>query len=451
MRKLNHWFREFLNENCQRVETNYSNLVSQNDSISDGINHLPMSKLYRRLICEAMENAENINSYTQSAGHPLLVYGIQYYERMMAGMDDGQSGFADYVRITVGATAAIQMTISYYANMDYIKSTLLVGMSYYLFMKCCQQHELEVKMVCSEGGLIPSVDELCRQIRNNKNSLVVLTQPANPSGEMYSEDELIIIFHECKDNNCVLLLDICQYDDIFIDANKCNINKIIRNSEAESNIVIINSISKTRAIAGARIGYVICQDSLLADYIDYCNEMFYFNHALGYENALIADLFYRALLKMPVDTHKRITRNFRNIILQTAGVPCYQRVFKDILHSKTVMDDALQFKSDLEKNRNTVLFNYKYCLDNLSLENLNVSTLSGGYNFCIKIPKQDNEKDMVLRLANKIGSNMLSQKDFCYPSSNDMNYIWIRISAAMESQRFITYIDKLKEELESWN
>ena len=58
---------------------------------------------------------------------------------------------------------------------------------------------------------------------------------------------------------------------------------------------------------------------------------------------------------------------------------------------------------------------------------------------------------MVLRLANKIGSNMLSQKDFCYPSSNDMNYIWIRISAAMESQRFITYIDKLKEELESWN
>lgn len=452
MRILNHWFRQFLEENNKRVENNYTNLVSQSDSISDGINHLPITRLYRSLISEAMANAQNINSYTQSAGHPMLVYGIQYYERILAGMEDNQTGFADYVKITAGATAAIQMTISYYANSESIKNVLIVGMSYYLFMSCCKQNRIETMVICSESGLCPSFLELCEKIKTNKKSLVILTQPANPSGEMYSEKELGLIVKECKHNNCVLLLDLCQYDEIFNLPNDCNITKVVRRYAAESHTVIINSFSKTRAIAGARIGYVITQDKLLAEYIDYCNEMLYFNHALGYENAIIADMFYRTVLRMPKEKQKKVIRNYRNIVLQTVGVPCYQRVFKNIFHSENLLEDAQSFKANLEENRSTILHNYQYCVDTMRmLAGVKISDLSGGYNFCIQIPIGCTEKEVVSRLTSRIGSNILSQKDFCFPAKKDAKFLWIRISGAIEKDRFAKYITKLKEEIILWN
>lgn len=448
--KLTPWFKRFIEENTNKSEINYTDLVSQRDSISDGINHLAIPKVYRNLICEAMKNADNINSYTQSEGHPLLVYGLQYYERRLAGAEADKDGFADYVRITSGATAAIQMCISYYANTYEAKKALIIGMSYYLFNKACEQQGIETEFICNDNGLCPEINTLCKKIEENRESLVILTQPANPTGELYSEENLIKIINVCKACGCILLLDLCQYDEMIMGSDFLNVNKIIYDADAGGNVWIINSISKIRAIAGARIGYIVTQDELFADYIRYCNEMFCFNHALGYENAIFTDIFYRTVLRVGEGQIKKTIRDFRNIALQTVGVACYQRVFKDILHSKMLMEEAIGFKKDIEDNMKIINDNYSFCIDQLSgIEGVEISELKGGYNFCISIPNKGDERLTIKMLSERAGTNLLSQKDFCCPADNSAERIWIRISSAMESERFQAYILKMKEWMEN--
>ena len=448
--KLNSWFERFIEENNNKSEINYTDLVSQKDSISDGINHLAIPKIYRRLICEAIKNSDNINGYTQSEGHPLLVYGLQYYERMLAGLEADEDGFADYVRITAGATAAIQMSISYYANTYEFKKALIIGMSYYLFDKACEQQGIEKEILCDANGLCPRTNMLCKRIEENKGALVILTQPANPTGELYSEEDLKMILSSCKESGCILLLDLCQYDEMIMGEDFLNVNKTIYKANAGENVWIINSISKIRAIAGARMGYIVTQDEFFADYIRYCNEMFCFNHALGYENAVFTDIFYRIVLRAGERLKKKIIRNFRNIALQTVGVTCYQRVFKDILHSETLMEEAADFKKDIDNNMKIINNNYRFCIDNLSrIEGVEISELKGGYNFCVSIPKRGDEKSTIKKLSERAGTNLLSQKDFCYPADDSSDRIWIRIISALELERFQAYIIKIKEWIEN--
>lgn len=150
---MNLWYKEFLYyREHKKVKCNGE--ISLRYNISDGINHLPMPELYRSMISQSMICGNNINGYTQPAGHPLLVRGIQYYERILAGMDDDDIGFADYVRITAGATAAIQMCISFYANKEQINKVLISGMSYYLFRESCIQNGLDNKVIFSGRWVI---------------------------------------------------------------------------------------------------------------------------------------------------------------------------------------------------------------------------------------------------------------------------------------------------------
>ena len=288
------WYEAFKKEEEQAKAIDYSRLISQRDSISDGINHLPIPSLYRTMIAQCLFNSDRFNGYTQSAGHPLLVYGIQYYERFLANVP---KGYADHICITVGATAAIQMIIQYLFAIQKTKEILLAGMSYYLFEKIAVQSKIEIHTILPTKGCFPTSRQLCDEISKKSHSLVVLTQPSNPSGELYSESDLAEVIKECRNHNSILLLDICQLDEILEEENFLNYGKIIAKEKASDYVIIVNSLSKTRSLAGARIGYVITNDIHLHNYICYCNELLYFNHPLGYEYPLMMDLAYRMVLR----------------------------------------------------------------------------------------------------------------------------------------------------------
>ena len=443
---MNFWYKDFLSYR-ERKEVKCNEEISLRYNISDGINHLPMPELYRVMISQSIIYANNISGYTQSAGHPLLVRGIQYYERVLAGLKEDDDGFADYVRITAGASAAIQMCISFYANKGHTNRVLISGMSYYLFMKSCIQNGLDYEVICSENGLLPLAQDLCAKISRFPGSLIILTLPANPTGEIYKKDELASILYTCRDNDCMVILDTCQYDELIGDNNFLNINELIKNLKVQYYVIVIGSFSKIRNLAGARIGYVITQISLLADYIEYCNEMIYFNHPIGFENAIITDLFYRTILRTSGEMQKIHIKKFRNIILQTVGMQCYQDVFKAILRSNTLGEDASNLKNDILANMLIVNNNYKYCKEQLDKRLFRISKLDGGYNFCIRIPfiGDVSEEEYVRKLSLELGTGILSQEAFGLPHKRGEKYLWIRISAAIAEEQFKPYITKLEK------
>lgn len=420
-------------------------MVSQRYGISDGINHLPVSSLYREMAMRAIGNDNRINGYTSSSGHPLLTYGLQMYERQLAGCNAASDEFAKFVLVTVGATSAIHSFMMYHSNIQKYKKVNIAGMNYYLFEKCCDIYNFEKVLSIDKGRCMPSAKKLCSDIYDNKESIVILTQPANPSGELYSENEIRSIIKSVVDTNSILLLDICQMDELLGEAHFINVQRIIFEESAANSVVIVNSFSKTRSIAGARIGYIITEDQKLAKFIAYYNEMFYFNHSLGFENGIIIDLLYRTLLRNPQGNRKAIIRSYRNLLLLTVGIDVFKRDFKDILSNENIMKEAESFKEQICNNYKVIYQNYNYCSQ--FVDDLSITNLMSGYNFCVKLPKktEETEEEFASVITNRIKSRILTQGHFCCPIEKNADWIWMRISAALPKDVFEHHMKLLFE------
>ena len=160
------------------------------------------------------------------------------------------------------------------------------------------------------------------------------------------------------------------------------------------------------------------------------------------------------MLRSPKEDHRKIIRAFRNIILQTAGVSCYQKIFSRILHSGTILQDGEKFRNEILLKAQIVNANFEFCKEELMRTGcFGMSTLDGGYNFCVRIQKPSyySEEKCVKLISELMGTGVLSQQAFCLPVMQGAEHLWIRISAAMEQTRFRSYIIKLKEWSKQWN
>lgn len=94
--------------------------------------------------------------------------------------------------------------------------------------------------------------EELRQHISDKTKLIIINNPSNPTGAIYSREELIDIVNICIENNIYILADeiyekVC-FSDKFV--------SIASLSEEAKNITItINGFSKSAAMTGLRLGY----------------------------------------------------------------------------------------------------------------------------------------------------------------------------------------------------
>lgn len=93
---------------------------------------------------------------------------------------------------------------------------------------------------------------------NIKN--LVLNNPNNPRGYIYSEDELRQLAKDCYENDVILTVDESYSDfcgDIKFFSSSCLINEF-------PNVVSLNSISKNFGLSGWRIGYAVGSKEMIA-------------------------------------------------------------------------------------------------------------------------------------------------------------------------------------------
>jgi len=87
-----------------------------------------------------------------------------------------------------------------------------------------------------------------------KSRMLIVNSPCNPSGAVIDDHEFVKIAELCLANNIWLLSDEC-YSKFLYDGRKPF--SIASKNEFRSNIVIAGSLSKTYAMTGWRIGYVL--------------------------------------------------------------------------------------------------------------------------------------------------------------------------------------------------
>ncbi|WP_421782414.1 aminotransferase class I/II-fold pyridoxal phosphate-dependent enzyme [Kiloniella litopenaei] len=125
----------------------------------------------------------------------------------------------------------------------------------------------------------------------DRTKLLILNNPNNPSGYLYSAEELGIIYEQCRSRGVYLMVDEA-YSDFLLEGGQ--FNSIATVVPDKDGVIVVNSLSKNMGISGWRIGYAIaskpirksllklnqhlitCAPSILVQYVNH-----YFDRIIG--------------------------------------------------------------------------------------------------------------------------------------------------------------------------
>jgi aspartate/methionine/tyrosine aminotransferase len=117
-------------------------------------------------------------------------------------------------------------------------------------------------LVGANAKFIP-FDTPCSQFDkffSKRTKMMIINNPNNPAGRIYSKNELLDLYRQCRSHGIYLLVDEA-YSDFILDGSFNSMAKLIPDYDG---VIVINSLSKNMGMSGWRIGYVITTQTLLA-------------------------------------------------------------------------------------------------------------------------------------------------------------------------------------------
>jgi histidinol-phosphate aminotransferase len=97
-------------------------------------------------------------------------------------------------------------------------------------------------------GTFP-VAEICEAVKSRSPQVLILASPDNPSGSVLAKSELEVVANACREAGTILIFD-ATYSDFSPHTAKP------ADAIAFANVLVSGSFSKSRGLAGFRIGYI---------------------------------------------------------------------------------------------------------------------------------------------------------------------------------------------------
>lgn len=95
--------------------------------------------------------------------------------------------------------------------------------------------------------------ELLKSAVTSRSKAIIINSPSNPTGTVYSKEELISIAEFCRENDLIIISDEIYEKLIYDDKKHISIAKLSK--DAYDRTIVINGMSKSYAMTGWRIGY----------------------------------------------------------------------------------------------------------------------------------------------------------------------------------------------------
>lgn len=93
--------------------------------------------------------------------------------------------------------------------------------------------------------------------------IIFICNPNNPTGIPLKKEKMFNILDKCKKNNVVLVVDEC-FIDFLIDEEEYSVKNYM---SQYSNLIILKAFTKMYAMAGIRLGYMICSNASIINKI----------------------------------------------------------------------------------------------------------------------------------------------------------------------------------------
>ncbi len=144
------------------------------------------------------------------------------------------------------------------------EDVLLLDPSYASYKWAVQVARWNPKYIPLDGNLDIDVDNMISHI-NNKTKAIVLSNPNNPTGSIFSLGKLQKILEFIKDKDIFLIVDEV-YDEFIFDGNEF-VSAIRLFEDYKENLIIVNSWSKTFGMTWWRIGYLIANSKIFSEFL----------------------------------------------------------------------------------------------------------------------------------------------------------------------------------------
>lgn len=173
------------------------------------------------------------------------------------------------IYITDGASEALVFTFQ--TICDEGDEVLTTDPFYTNYRTVFQQLGIEVeafKTDPKEGFALPEIEEIEKHI-NDKTVAILLSNPTNPTGALYSEEEIMRIVELAKKHDLYIVADEV-YREFVYDGNDYKSFGEVQG--IEDNLILLDSISKRFGACGARIGSIASKNPEIKDAINrLCN------------------------------------------------------------------------------------------------------------------------------------------------------------------------------------
>lgn len=212
---------------------------------------------------EFMEGINNykddVLKYAQSQGIDEAINSfIKYYKEWDINFESNE------ILITNGGSEAISLALTAICDVD---DEVIIPEPFYTNYAGFAQGA-GVKVVpfitkAEEGFHLPAKDVIVSKI-TPKTRAIMVSNPGNPTGVVYTENEIRMLADICKENNLFLIADEV-YREFVYDGLKYT--SALYMEDIKDRVILIDSISKRYSACGARIGLVASKNKELISQI----------------------------------------------------------------------------------------------------------------------------------------------------------------------------------------
>ncbi len=207
---------------------------------------------------------KNLNGYAPSSGIKEAVEAIEK-EAERKGITNVHDIF-----VTTGASEAIDICLTALVNDGENVLTPTPGYPLYTAIASKLQMMENPYYLNEENGWLPDIDDIKSKI-NDKTRAIILINPNNPTGSLYTEENLREIVNLALEHNLVIFADEI-YDKLLFDGKK---HISIASLNKDVSCITFGGLSKNYMVPGFRIGWGIIsgRKEVLSDYLEAINKI----------------------------------------------------------------------------------------------------------------------------------------------------------------------------------
>ncbi|MDU1630196.1 MAG: pyridoxal phosphate-dependent aminotransferase, partial [Lactococcus lactis] len=216
----------------------------------------PTPKKIGQAAIEAINNGQ-ASFYTQAGGLPELKKAVQHYWTRFYAYEIQ----TNEILITAGAKFALYAY--FMATVDPLDEVIIPApywVSYVDQVKMAGGNPVIVEAK-QENNFKVTVEQL-EKARTSKTKILLLNSPSNPTGMIYSKEELTAIGEWAVANDLLILADDIYHRLVYNGAEFTAISSL--SDEIRNRTTVINGVSKTFAMTGWRIGLAVGAPEIIA-------------------------------------------------------------------------------------------------------------------------------------------------------------------------------------------